>query len=117
MLPATCASQVLLVVAVTPFASFAAASRSDWAILAALGIGQVGLGLALLTVAARLLPPAEVALISLLEIVLGPLWVWLAYDEVPTATILAGGAVVTAAVLLQATAGLRPAQRPAANPA
>ena len=49
-----------------PFASFAAAGGRDWAILAALGAGQIGLGLALLTVGARLIPPAEVALISLL---------------------------------------------------
>jgi drug/metabolite transporter (DMT)-like permease len=111
LMPATCASQVLLVVLVAPFASFASATRADWTILAALGICQIGLGLALLTVAARLIPPAEVALISLLEIVLGPLWVWLAYDEVPAATTLAGGAIVAVAVVLQATADVRAAPR------
>jgi drug/metabolite transporter (DMT)-like permease len=117
LMPATCASQVLLVVLVAPFASFAPATRADWTILAALGICQIGLGLALLTVGARLIPPAEVALISLLEIVLGPLWVWLAYDEVPAATTLAGGAIVAAAVVLQATADVRGAPRPASEPA
>jgi drug/metabolite transporter (DMT)-like permease len=117
LMPATCASQVLLVVLVTPFASFGAATQADWTILAALGICQIGLGLALLTVAARLIPPAEVALISLLELVLGPLWVWLAYDEVPAATTLAGGAIVAAAVVLQATADVRAAPRPASEPA
>jgi drug/metabolite transporter (DMT)-like permease len=40
--------------------------------------------------------------ISLLEIVLGPLWVWLAYDERPGAATVAGGAVVVAAVVVQA---------------
>ncbi|HEU0335485.1 MAG TPA: DMT family transporter [Gaiellaceae bacterium] len=117
LMPATCASQVLLVVLVAPFASFASATRADWTILAALGICQIGLGLALLTVAARLIPPAEVALISLLEIVLGPLWVWLAYDEVPAATTLAGGAIVAVAVVLQATADVRAAPRPVSEAA
>ena len=39
------------------------------------------LGFALLTVGARLIPAAQVGLITLLEVVLGPVWVWLALDE------------------------------------
>ncbi len=102
MMPATCASQVLVVVACLPFVDAGTVGHGDWAILAALGVGQMGLGLALLTVGARLIPPAQVAVISLLEIVLGPLWVWLAYEERPTATTVAGGVVVVAAVVVQA---------------
>jgi DME family drug/metabolite transporter len=78
-------------------------TASDWRIFFLLGVFQMGLGLALLTVGARLLPPAEVALLSLLEVVLGPLWVWLAYGEKPAATTLVGGAVVTMAIVVQAT--------------
>ena len=102
MMPATCASQVLVVLACAPFVSLGSVSRSDWTILAALGVGQMGLGLAFLTIGARLIPPAEVALISLLEVVLGPLWVWLAYQERPSAATVAGGVVVVAAVVVQA---------------
>jgi drug/metabolite transporter (DMT)-like permease len=102
MMPATCASQVLVVVACLPFVAPGSASGNDWAILAALGVGQMGLGLAFLTIGARLIPPAQVAVISLLEIVLGPLWVWLAYDERPSAATIAGGLVVVAAVVVQA---------------
>lgn len=102
MMPATCASQPLVVLACLPFVTLGSADGSDVAILAALGIGQMGLGLALLTIGARLIPPAQVAIISLLEVVLGPLWVWLAYDEAPSAATLAGGAVVIAAVVVQA---------------
>ena len=108
MLPATCASQALVIVVVAPFASFGSAGASDWEIFFALGVFQMGVGLALLTVGARLLPPAEVALLSLLEVVLGPLWVWLAYSEKPSTATLVGGAVVTAAVVVQATASERP---------
>ncbi len=102
MMPATFASQLIVVAVCLPFLDAASASRSDWAILAALGVGQMGIGLAFLTVGARLIPPAQVAIISLLEVVLGPLWVWLAYDERPSTATLAGGAIVVAAVLVQA---------------
>ena len=102
MMPATCASQVLVVAVCLPFASLSSVGDDDWLVLAALGVGQMGVGLALLTVGARLIPPAQVAVISLLEIVLGPLWVWLAYDERPTAATVAGGVVVVAAVVVQA---------------
>ena len=104
MMPATCASQALVIVVVAPFASFGSATTADWGIFFALGTFQMGAGLALLTIGARVLPPAEVALLSLLEVALGPLWVWLAYGERPSATTLVGGAVVTAAVVVQATA-------------
>jgi drug/metabolite transporter (DMT)-like permease len=101
MMPATCASQVLVVVVCAPFVTLGSVTGGDWAILAALGVGQMGLGLAFLTIGARLIPPAQVALISLLEVVLGPLWVWLAYDERPSAATLAGGAIVVVAVVVQ----------------
>ena len=107
MLPATCASQVLLVLVALPFATLSL-EPSDWAFLALLGVGQIGLGLALLTYGARLIPPAEVAVISLLEVVLGVLWVWLAYSERPGLATLVGGAVILAAILIQATADDRP---------
>ncbi len=103
MMPATCASQVLVVLACLPFVSLGSVSGPDWAILAALGIGQMGVGLAFLTIGARLIPPAQVAVISLLEVVLGPLWVWLAYEERPSLATFLGGAVVVAAVVVQAT--------------
>ena len=116
MMPATCASQVLVVVVCAPFVTLGTVSGSDWAILAALGVGQMGLGLAFLTIGARLIPPAQVALISLLEVVLGPLWVWLAYGERPSSATLVGGAIVVAAVVVQAVAPM-PAGRGAASEA
>jgi drug/metabolite transporter (DMT)-like permease len=101
MAPATCLSQAILVVAFLPFASPGAIGGADVGWLAALGIGQIGLGFALLTVGARLIPAAQVGLITLLEVVLGPLWVWIVLDERPDALTLAGGAVVIAAIVIQ----------------
>jgi len=102
MAPAMCLSQVAVFVLAAPFADFAAATTKDVTLLATLGICQIGLGFVFLTVGARLIPAGEVALITLLEIVLGPLWVWLALGEQPGAATLAGGAVVLGAVALQA---------------
>jgi drug/metabolite transporter (DMT)-like permease len=115
MMPATCASQVLVVVVCAPFVTLGSVSGSDWAILAALGVGQMGLGLAFLTIGARLIPPAQVALISLLEVVLGPLWVWLAYGERPSSATLVGGAIVVAAVVVQAVAPMPVGRRAASE--
>ena len=104
MLPGTCLSQVLVFAAAAPFAAFATVGARDVAVLAALGAFQMGAALLLLTVGARLIPPAEVALISLVEVVIGPLLVWIVYDEEPAAATLLGGAVVLVAVAIQAAA-------------
>ena len=115
MAPATCLSQVILVPVFLPFASPGEIGGDDVAWLAALGIGQVGLGFALLTVGARLIPAAQVGLITLLEVVLGPLWVWLALDERPSTLTVVGGAIVIAAIVTQTRAARSP--EPAEEPA
>lgn len=107
MAPATGLAQLMLVVAVMPFAlaggGHIGLANVFW--LAVFGTGQIGLGLILLTIGARLIPAAQVALISLLEVVLGPLWVWLAVSERPSVATVIGGAIVVVAVVLQAREG------------
>lgn len=100
--PAICLSQLLVLAAFAPFAQPGSAGGRDLLLILTLGVGQMGLGLAFLTIGARLIPAAEVALITLLEVVLGPLWVWLALSEQPSRATLLGGSVVIAAVALQA---------------
>ncbi|HKP19545.1 MAG TPA: DMT family transporter [Gaiellaceae bacterium] len=102
MAPAVCLSQVLVLAAFGPFAHPGTVGAHDLLLIILLGVGQIALGLAFLAIGARLIPAAEVALITLLEIVLGPLWVWLALSERPSTTTLIGGGVVIAAVALQA---------------
>jgi len=111
MAPATCLSQVILFAVFLPFATPGEIGGDDLGWLATLGIGQIGLGFALLTVGARLIPAAQVGLITLLEVVLGPLWVWLALDETPSTLTLVGGAIVITAIVLQTreTPGPEPA--------
>jgi drug/metabolite transporter (DMT)-like permease len=116
MAPATFLSQVMLVVFLWPFASVGDVPRGDIPELAAMGAGQIGLGLALLTMGARLIPAAQVGLITLLEVVLGPLWVWLAYDEQPETATLIGGAVVIVAIVIQTGGGTASAEEPVPPP-
>ena len=101
MAPATWLSQMLLLVVFAPFASVGEVGGDDVVWLALLGAGQIGLGLALLTVGARLIPATQVALITLLEVVLGPVWVWIALSERPSTGTLVGGIIVIAAIVIQ----------------
>jgi drug/metabolite transporter (DMT)-like permease len=112
MAPATCMSQVVVLAAAAPFARPGDVGARDLGLLVALGVGQIGLGLVFLAIGGRLIPAAEVALITLLEVVLGPLWVWAFLSEQPGATTLLGGAVVLGAVAVQALAGGEPAVPP-----
>src|SRR5256712_520208 len=114
MAPATCVSQLVVFVAAAPFSDPGSVDAHDLGLLAALGVGQIGLGLVFLTIGGRLIPAAEVALITLLEVVLGPLWVWLSRGERPGATTIAGGAIVLGAVVIQARAA--PQLEPVAPP-
>jgi drug/metabolite transporter (DMT)-like permease len=102
MAPATCLSQLLVLAVAAPFIAPGAAGALDVTLLAALGITQIGLGFVFLTIGGRLIPAGEVALITLLEIVLGPLWVWVFLGERPSTATLLGGAIVLGAVLLEA---------------
>ena len=60
-----------------------------------------GIGNILFIIASRHLLAAEVTLFMLLEFSLGPIWVWLFVNEVPTAWTLAGGGAIMGAVLVR----------------
>jgi drug/metabolite transporter, DME family len=82
----------------------------NFLIIVAMGVIQLSLGLALFTRGSKTVPAAELALLSLAEPMLSPLWVWLAFDEVPSASTLVGGAVILAALvfrILAMTGGAR----------
>jgi len=97
----------LLALFFTP--GFSATPR-DISLLAFLGFFQLGLPCMLLVIASRTLPAPEIALLGLLEVVLGPLWAWLGAGETPAAATLAGGIVVLAALALNELGGLQRAR-------
>jgi len=88
-----------------------AVSAHDLPLLVLLGSVQFAGGFILITLGSRYVPAAQIALLSLTETVLAPLWVWLGVDEVPSPLTLAGGTVVLLAVVAQALAGMRRERR------
>ena len=74
-------------------------SGGDLASLAAFGLLTIGLAMALYMAGARRIPPAEVGLISMLDVASGPFLVWLAFGENPGWPTVAGGAIVVSALL------------------
>lgn len=82
-------------------------SPRDGGIAMGMGVFQVGAGLILYTLGSRSLPAAELALLSLAEVLLGPLWVWLLLGETATLNTLVGGAVLLAAIAGNALSGMR----------
>ena len=62
----------------------------------------VASGLILYSLGAKYLPSAELALLSLMEVVGGVLWVWIpifGINEVPSLTVIIGGVIITLAVI------------------
>ena len=76
------------------------ATPKDVALLAFLGVFQLGLPCVLLVIASRVLLAPEIAIIGLLEVVLGPLWAWLGAGEVPAHATVTGGMILLGAVVL-----------------
>ena len=76
-------------------------------LLAFLGMFQLGLPCMLLVLASRALLAPEIALLGLLEVVLGPLWAWLGAGEEPGHGHAVGGAVVLAALAANELAAVR----------
>lgn len=79
----------------------------DGGIAMGMGVFQVGAGLILYTLGSRSLPAAELALLSLAEVLLGPFWVWLFLGETATVNTLLGGLVLLAAIAGNALSGKR----------
>lgn len=117
MAPAMALAQLLVVIVFAPFAQFSHVSLADVGWLALLGCGQIGLGAIFFISAARFIPSSEMAMIFLLEVVLGPLWTWIALSETPNIATLAGGAAVIVGVGAQVGGFGKRGDRPMAGEA
>ena len=71
----------------------------DFAVLFVFGLTTIGLAFVLFMEGAKFIPSAEAGLVSLLDVVLGPIWVFLAFGENPGALTVVGGAIVLGAAL------------------
>lgn len=112
MLPSMCMAAVIGGLAALPFSGPLAVTFKDAALLILFGAGHLGLGLAIFISGAPLLPPATTALLGTLETILGPLWVWLAFDEQPSRGAMIGGALVLASLAAHALLEYRSSRQP-----
>ena len=106
LLPAVMLGGALSCLIALPFALPFQATGRDVVLLGLLGVFQLGLPCMLLVLASRALLAPELALLGLLEVVLGPLWAWLGAGERPAAATLVGGAIVLGALVLNEVGAL-----------
>ncbi|MET0529678.1 MAG: DMT family transporter [Microvirga sp.] len=100
-------ASLLCALAALPLSSGSIPEMTTLMLLAALGILTTALSFLLFLMGGRHIPSTEAALIGLLDVLLGPLWVWLAVSEHPGNGALLGGAVVLAAVVWHLAPGLQ----------
>ncbi len=82
-------------------------SSNDTTIAMGMGVFQVGSGLVLYTLGSKTVPAAELTLLSMAEVLLGPLWVWLFLGETVTKFTLVGGSILLVAIAGNAISGAR----------
>lgn len=113
--PAVLVGAILSCLVTAPLAWPLQAGAHDLALLALLGSVQLAIPCFLMVRAVGHLAAHEVALIALLEVVFGPVWAWVGAGETIPAATLQGGAVVVAALALNAWFARPhvPAERPA----
>lgn len=73
-----------------------------WTIAVLMGTVTICGGMILFTIGARAIPASETGLLALLEVMLAPVWVWAFWDESVSRDTLIGGAVLLAAIALNA---------------
>ena len=72
-----------------------------------MGAGLLAAGMMLYTLGSRSIPAAETTLLSLVEVLLAPVWAWFLLGEGASAGTFVGGAVVLVAVGFNALSGAR----------
>jgi drug/metabolite transporter (DMT)-like permease len=111
MVPAIALAGLISALVALPFATpeNLRAEQIGWFL--ALSPGQLGGGLLLYMASLKRIPAARAALLGLLELVLGPIWVWIFDGERPDDLTLAGGATVIAAAAVNVWLDSRPRLR------
>jgi drug/metabolite transporter (DMT)-like permease len=107
LVPAVLIGALISALATLPLAMPLQASGHDIGLLALLGLVQLAIPCALSVVCARVLKAPEIALLALLEVIFGILLAWVGANEVPSATVVTGGALVLGALVANELAGWR----------
>lgn len=107
LVPAVLVGAVISSLVTLPLAMPFQATAHDVGLLALLGLVQLAIPCALSVVCARVLAAPEIALLALLEVIFGIVLAWVGADEVPGRTVLAGGALVIGALVINELVGWR----------
>lgn len=75
---------------------------ADWAVIAYLGVFQIGLAYVFLTTALRYVPALEASLLLCLEPVLNPMWAWIVHGELPSRLAFLGASLIFSATVARA---------------
>jgi drug/metabolite transporter (DMT)-like permease len=86
----------------------------DIALSVGMGAGILALGMALYTLGSRVVPAAELALLTMAEVMLAPVWAFLILGETASRATLAGGVLILLAIAVNALSGMR--RKPVAPP-
>jgi DME family drug/metabolite transporter len=111
MMPSTCLAGIFTAIG----SSVLIAARGDGVDIPLVDIGlcltygvvAMGISLIVYTLGSRHISAAELTLLSLSEVVLGPVWVWMAFSETPSGFTLLGGAILLASLVARAVTGIR----------
>lgn len=79
----------------------------DMGVSLTIGAAILALGMVMFTLGSKVIPAAELTLLSLIEVLLAPVWVFLFLGETASAGTFVGGGVLLAAVCLNAIMGAR----------
>jgi len=107
MLPAACLAGLFAAAVSATQMDSLLLTPHDFALAGALGLIQNAGGFALIAMAAKRVPAAQMGLIGLTEPILAILWVWLLVNEAPGLLTLGGGALVLLAVVVNTVGGIR----------
>jgi len=107
LMPAVWVGGVICCAVTLPLAMPLQATVHDVALLGLLGVFQLALPCVLSVRCAQILKAPEISLLQLLEVIFGILLAWLGANEAPGSAVLAGGAVVIGALVVNEVIGWR----------
>ncbi len=92
-------------------------SATQWALISFSGVVQMAIPYLLFARSVRVVKSSEAALIPVLEPILNPIWVWLAWGEEVDSSILLGGALILGTLIMKYTLDAWLAKRQSPEPA
>ena len=105
LMPAVLLGALISSALTLPLAWPLTATAHDIGLLGLLGLGQLAIPCVLSVWCATVLKAPEMALLAMLEVIFGTLLAWFGANEVPSTSVLYGGTLVVAALVINALMG------------